>query len=28
VLSLGFLLGLPLLLLLVGGTLVWRRRRR
>lgn len=28
VLSLGFLLGLPLLLLLVGGVLVWRRRRR
>ncbi|HET6804885.1 MAG TPA: DUF4350 domain-containing protein [Frateuria sp.] len=27
-LSLGFLLALPLLLLLVGGVLTWRRRRR
>lgn len=28
VLSLGFLVVLPLLLLLIGGVLVWRRRRR
>ena len=28
VLSLGFLIGLPVLLLLVGGVLTWRRRRR
>jgi ABC-type uncharacterized transport system involved in gliding motility auxiliary subunit len=27
-LSLGFLIGLPVLLLLVGGVLTWRRRRR
>ncbi|HXD36032.1 MAG TPA: GldG family protein [Rhodanobacter sp.] len=27
-LSFGFLLGLPLLLLLIGGVTVWRRRRR
>ena len=26
--SFGFLLGLPLLLLLIGGLIVWRRRRR
>jgi LPXTG-motif cell wall-anchored protein len=28
VLSFGFLFGLPLLLLLIGGVIVWRRRRR
>jgi ABC-type uncharacterized transport system involved in gliding motility auxiliary subunit len=28
VVSLGFLLALPALLLVIGGTLVWRRRRR
>jgi uncharacterized membrane protein len=27
-LSLGFLLALPSLLLIIGGALVWRRRRR
>jgi ABC-type uncharacterized transport system involved in gliding motility auxiliary subunit len=28
VLSLGFLVALPMVLLLIGGVLVWRRRRR
>ena len=28
VLSFGFLFGLPLLLLVIGGVIVWRRRRR